>query len=218
MSGLDRDEASGLPQEYNVDRVVLMPRDPKWLYVFWEITEERRTSALAELGVGPGGATCVLRVHDVTDLIEAGSEKPRLDQSADFQSVEIAPSAEHWHVKVDRPGRLYCAEYVLVGPDDRVASVAASNIAAAPSDQVSADLDEKWVASPLADRPRPGKAPDAGRPAQALQGASPSPPLPPVSKWLEGQDGVHDTASSPETARWSSDTSRGSQAHDQDSS
>ncbi|MFN5117386.1 MAG: DUF4912 domain-containing protein, partial [Cyanobacteriota bacterium] len=44
-------------------RVVFLPRDPQWAYVFWEISEADRNAAYAA-----GASQLCLRVADVTGL------------------------------------------------------------------------------------------------------------------------------------------------------
>jgi len=190
-----------LPKQYNVDRVVVMPRDPQWLYAYWEITPDTRAAALAELGVSAEEVAAALHVHDVTDRIDPDSGRPELDGAEDYVTIEVAPSADHWYFKVDRPDRLYCVEYVAVAPDGGTFSLAASNIAATPSDRVRDVGDETWVTrAPTGETARPPDAP-AVRPA-------PPPPdadQPAEAKWLEGEDTAHGTLSSPGRAASSSD-------------
>ncbi|MEB3349333.1 MAG: DUF4912 domain-containing protein, partial [Cyanobacteriota bacterium] len=51
-------------------RVVFLPRDPQWAYVFWDISEADRQGALAA-----GASQLALRVADVTGLA-GGSTHP----------------------------------------------------------------------------------------------------------------------------------------------
>jgi len=44
---------AALPERYDVDRVHVMARDPRMLFVYWELTERGRAAALAAL---PGAA------------------------------------------------------------------------------------------------------------------------------------------------------------------
>lgn len=191
---------SDLPRQYNVDRVVAMPRDPQWLYVYWEITDERRAGALAELGVSAKEMTTALYVHDATDIVDTETGRPRLDESKDYLTVEVAPSADHRYIKVDRPDRLYCVEYVAVAPDGRAVSLAASNLAATPADRVSDIRNEQWVTAAPNGKPVTGAA-AREEPSQLVSDKSPggsgsSGQGPAQTKWLEGHEKVHETLSS----------------------
>jgi hypothetical protein len=162
-------------------RIVLMPRDPEWLFAYWELEPGRQAELLEALSTERKRARTILRVHDVTAQAEAGAGEPALEESADYEVIEVAPSADHWYIKVGRPDRRYCVEYVVVAPDGRAVSLAASGVVAAPPDCISEDRSETWV------------APDAEEPA--------TPPVGPrEDKWLEGQDHRQAAGSSPGVA------------------
>jgi hypothetical protein len=52
-----------LPEGYGESRIVLMPRDPQWSYVYWDIPNEQKESLRRQ-----GGTRLALRLYDVTDL------------------------------------------------------------------------------------------------------------------------------------------------------
>jgi hypothetical protein len=133
-------EPGELPAAYGVDRVVLVARDPWWLYAFWEVTPESRERARAALGEDAPGARPVLRVHDVTALDPAGGEPgPSLD-------VEVEPDAPSWYVNVGRPGASYRAEIGLRTEAGRFLPLAGSNTAATPPAMPSPDTEVRWLA------------------------------------------------------------------------
>ena len=51
-------------------RVVFLPRDPQWAYVFWEISDSDRQQALKA-----GATQLCLRVADVTGLSQGGNDE-----------------------------------------------------------------------------------------------------------------------------------------------
>ena len=167
-----------LPQSHSADRIVLMPRDPEWLYTYWEISPERYEAALAELGVDADTAQPILRVHDVTNLIDTASGEPRLDESKNYLTIDVTPSVDHWYFKVDGPDRLYCVEYRVGVPDGRSVVLATSNMATTPPDRVSDITEETWVTAASKDKP------------------AEKPSGPAETKWLEGQDNMHEALSS----------------------
>ncbi|MBM5815910.1 MAG: DUF4912 domain-containing protein, partial [Cyanobacteria bacterium K_Offshore_surface_m2_239] len=63
-------EMSPPPKPSGETRVVFLPRDPQWAYVFWEISEADREEALRH-----GAQQLCLRVADVTGLA-GGSSHP----------------------------------------------------------------------------------------------------------------------------------------------
>ncbi len=171
-------DAEELPRPEELDRIVLMPRDPEWLHAYWGIPHERFEIACVEAGATPETARTLLRVHDVTDRLDRSSGRPRLADSEDFETVELDPSADHWYIRVKRPGRLYCVEYLVAGPSGQTVSLAVSNLAAAPSDHVSDVTEETWTTG----TPGRGRVIGAIGPAQ--------------TKWLLAQSNLHEALSS----------------------
>jgi len=170
-------DADELPPTDGLDRIVLMPRDPEWLHAYWGIPSERIEAACSELGIPVDAAQRTLRVHDVTDRLDPESGRPCLAESEEYDTVELDPSATHWYVNVKRPSRLYCVEYIVAASDGRTISLAVSNLAATPADQVSDATEETWAAGPSED-------------------TETAPPGPAKTKWLQGQDNIHETLSS----------------------
>ena len=94
-----------LPQEYGVDRVVAIARDPEWTHVYWELSPETRQ----KLTNTDGGFR--LRGFDTTGVLFDGNNAPvALD-------IELAPYARSWYVKLPYQGRVYTFEYGTVGRD-----------------------------------------------------------------------------------------------------
>jgi len=166
-----------LPQQYNQNRIVLMPRDPNRLYAYWEITSAAVRAALQRLGVTAGEVKTVLRVHDVTDPVGPDSAQPQLEHSREYLSIETDPTADEWYINAARPNRLYCIERLFVAPDGRAVSLAVSNLAATPSDHISDVRGETWVAA-------------------SRRGAGTFVPTAARNKWLAGQERAHETMSS----------------------
>ncbi len=168
----------GLPRSYHTERMMLMPRDPEWLYVYWEIPRERVDAAIAELGATAETSKTVLRVHDVTGLIDSTSGRPRLAESKDYLTREVSLSSDHWYIKVERAERLYCVEYLVVAADGRAVSLVTSNLATTPTDRVSPITEETWVTG----------SPEG---KHVARGTGPA-----ETKWLEGQGNIHEALSS----------------------
>ncbi len=80
-------------------RVVFLPRDPQWAYVFWEIAEAERSKA-QEAGAGQ----LCLRVADVTGLAQGDSHPHTL------QEVPVDSHATEWYLPVPLSDRDYRVE------------------------------------------------------------------------------------------------------------
>jgi len=179
-------EPEDLPHRYYVNNIALMPRDPNWLYAYWELTPDRINSALSQLKISPDRARYVLRVHDVTGVGE--SERANLTDATLLQVIELPPMTNNWYVGVDNPEHVYCVECVLIGPDGRAVQLAKSNLAATPGNAISPESDEEWGAADTSGRRR-GRGPAR-------------------TKWLKEMERAL-AATSPGAWGWSGSVSRG---------
>ncbi|MCX5930426.1 MAG: DUF4912 domain-containing protein [Cyanobacteria bacterium] len=98
---LERLEAGfgSAPRPEAETKVVFLPRDPQWAYVFWEIAEPERLRAI-EAGAGQ----LCLRVADVTGL-PAGASHPHT-----LQEVPVDSHATEWYLPVPLSDRDYRVE------------------------------------------------------------------------------------------------------------
>jgi len=132
-------EPGELPHEYGVDRIMLVPRDPWWLYAYWEITPTKREAALAALGEEADHARPVLRVFDVSFVDPQGSNA---SLSLD---VEVPRNADSWYVNVGRPGASFCVEIGLRTASGRFLPLMRSNVVVTPRATPSPDREERWL-------------------------------------------------------------------------
>jgi hypothetical protein len=105
-------------------RVVFLPRDPQWAYVFWEIAAADRAAALAT-----GATQLCLRVADVTGLVGGSSHLHTL------QEVVVDAHASEWYLPVPLPDRDYRVEigYRKSSPAGGWISLAFSSVARVPA-------------------------------------------------------------------------------------
>ena len=97
LSSLEQEHA---PTRQGEDtRVVFLPRDPQWAYVFWEISEKDRQQAFKA-----GASQLCLRVADVTGMNNGGSHPHTL------QEVPVDSHATEWYLPVPLSDRDYRVE------------------------------------------------------------------------------------------------------------
>ncbi len=127
-----------LPSGYGEDRVVLMVKDPWWIYAYWEIrpeTERATRSALRPEEIP--GLRSILRVYDVT-----GAGEPSATQSVD---VVLSGLATNWFIHTNAPGHAYLVEIGLLTARGRFVPLARSNRVTTPRFGPSDDIDEAWA-------------------------------------------------------------------------
>jgi len=131
-------ESAALPQEYGVTMAALMPRDPNWMFVYWEITPNSKTRIAREHGqdIFKKGHQ-VLRVYNMAHT--DGPEQKHFD-------IPIMLDANNWYVHVQDGGGSYCCELGLALPDGDFIGIVKTNPVTLPPGRVSDVMDEKWMA------------------------------------------------------------------------
>jgi hypothetical protein len=131
-------EHKALPAGYGVTEAALMPRDPNWMFIYWEITENSRKNTCREHGedVFQKGRQ-VIRVYDMTSVDGEGQR---------YFDIAVRLDAGSWYVNVQEAGRAYCCELGLVMPDGKFIGLVKTNTVNLPAGRVSDVTDEKWMA------------------------------------------------------------------------
>src|SRR5207247_1786314 len=132
-------ESGELPRAYGCDRIVLLPRDPWWVFTYWEITPTTHVQALRAIGAEAEGARELLRVYDVTFITFTG------DNAWQSFDVELPPGADRWYLNVGRPAASFCVEIGLATPGGRFLPLARSNVVTTPRATPSPDTAVRWV-------------------------------------------------------------------------
>jgi hypothetical protein len=153
-------EAQALPKGYQDGRMVLLPRDPKWLYCYWDPTQAQ-AKQLEEWGVPS------LRIMEIDD-----DGKSQLTQL-----IPLTQSARSWYVQIDSPGKKYLAELGLMDEEQVFHIVLTSNSSTTPPGAISKKLETKFESFSTEQSSEPAKMVDTDKTAverlQALsQGSS----------------------------------------------
>lgn len=117
------DRGMPLPQTYGEDRVTILPRDPHYLFIFWELDGARAQEARNQ------GGEWVLRIESVTR-----------DTTFDI----YVGGAVCWYLKVAE-GEEYRARIGVKHGDGRFFEVACSDTRRMPVSELSGDLSETWA-------------------------------------------------------------------------
>jgi ABC-type phosphate transport system substrate-binding protein len=96
-----------LPDGYGESRIVLLPRDPKWAYAYWDISNEHKEELRRQ-----GGQRLMLRLYDVTD-IDQNHQAPHSLQQQDCHEM-----ARSWYIEIPVSDRDYTAELGYLTADD----------------------------------------------------------------------------------------------------
>lgn len=158
-----------VPWSYGDTRLVLMVRDPYWLFTYWEITGDAHRAAADMVGREKWfTARPVIRVYDVS----AGSH----------YDVGVDEEARNWYLNVSQPDRTWYIELGRLTEDGRFVMLARSNSVHTPRDGPSKVIDPRWPPLGLE-----GFRPE-GMPASPGM-AMPSSPGAPGSPWTRKSEG-----------------------------
>jgi hypothetical protein len=139
-------EAERRPSSASPDssRVVFLPRDPQWAYVFWEIGDDDLSDALEA-----GATQLCLRVADVTGLA-GGSSHPHT-----LQEVVVDAQATEWYLPVPLSDRDYRVElgFRKASPAGGWISLAFSSVARVPALYPSEQILDQFVPFSLESAP-----------------------------------------------------------------
>ena len=97
-----------LPDGYGDSRIVLLPRDPKWAYAYWDISNEHKEELRSQ-----GGQRLMLRLYDVTDIDQ------NVQSAHSMQQQDCHEMARSWYIEIPVSDRDYTAELGYLTADDR---------------------------------------------------------------------------------------------------
>jgi hypothetical protein len=85
-----------LPDGYGESRIVLMPRDPRWAYIYWDVPEAHKSELRSQ-----GGMQLALRLYDATDVNLEFQSPPSI------QEYPCDEMAREWYLPVPVSDRDY---------------------------------------------------------------------------------------------------------------
>lgn len=129
-----------IPTGYGDNRLVLMVKDPWWLYAYWEIQPDVERAARAKLLPHEvAGLQSVLRVYDVTDRNFPAEPAHR------WFDIRLSGLANNWYIHTNAPDRSFIIELGLLSNTGRFIPLVQSNRVTAPRFGPSDVIDEEWV-------------------------------------------------------------------------
>jgi hypothetical protein len=134
-------ERQTLPTSYGEGRMMLVARDPYWLYAYWDLTEEQEKKLWSETGA-------TLRVVEVTD------SGPR-----EISRIPVTEDARSWYLQVDTANRTYRAELGVTSQRGEFVAIISSNPSFTPRDSVSINQKQAFGSFTPGAAPRPAPAP-----------------------------------------------------------
>lgn len=134
-----RKKNPGLPSNYGDTKAVMLPRDPIWIYVYWEINRETVERIKSKYGQNFDASGLAIRVYDVTGIDFDGANANR------FFDISVNPNAMSWYINVGEFNRSWCVDVGYILKNGKFITVARTDSMAMPRHGVSDVTDEQWA-------------------------------------------------------------------------
>ena len=133
------DWGAPIPEGYGQTRIVLLPRDPRWMFSYWEVTE----AAVLEIKSRFGGdvfsqSQPLIRRFQVQTKNGSVENLRHVD-------VDVAIEARNWYLQVEEEGTRWVVELGLKRPNGEFILIARSNYVTLPRGSMSSLTDERWA-------------------------------------------------------------------------
>ncbi|MBN3040583.1 MAG: DUF4912 domain-containing protein [Candidatus Omnitrophica bacterium] len=141
----DYHETYELPHSYNSTHLVLLVKDPFWIYAYWELTPESLNSLRSDIGQEDSSrASLVLRIYDV-NLVEFNGHNAN-----SYFDIDIGYNSNNWYINLWKDGVSYVAEIGMRTPEGRFFPLVRSNCVYTPRMRYSPRSEQIWMKVPQA--------------------------------------------------------------------
>ena len=130
-----------IPSGYGKTESYLLPKDPSWMFLFWEITPETINYVRNQYGSDTlAEARTIIRLHDVT-----GVEVFNGSNALKHYDMPVIFEARSWYINAPEAGHAYIADIGYLTENGLFILVTRSNMIALPPGKVSDIIDDKWM-------------------------------------------------------------------------
>lgn len=122
-------ESGGLPFSYNQTKLILLVRDPYWVYSYWDFSSETWDWTQSLKQKDPR-CSAKLRIHNL--------------DHGNFYDIDIGLEAKGWYVDVGLPDTTFEAELGIVDSKGQFYRIAKSNRIRTPRNRPAGVVDAQW--------------------------------------------------------------------------
>lgn len=128
------------PPGYGDNRIVILVRDPWWIFTYWEIRRDREEDVINKIrSSGDEAVKSILRVYDVTDVNFNGRN------ANSYFDIDLKGLANNWYINVGSPDRSWLVDIGIVTKKGNFYLLARSNSVRTPRYGMSEKLDAEWM-------------------------------------------------------------------------
>ncbi len=128
------------PPGYGDNKIVILARDPWWIFSYWEIRRDKEEEVLRKIeSDADQKQKSILRVYDVTDINFNGRN------AHTYFDIDLSDSAHSWYINVGKPDRAWIVDIGIVTKKGSFYLLARSNVMRTPRFGMSDQLDAEWM-------------------------------------------------------------------------
>jgi len=127
-----------LPPKYGKSEIVLMVKDPYWIYAYWELDENKKEELKRKVG-----HQAWLHSRPLLRVYELAGEYADLLQAPYFE-IAITDMDDNWYTYTGKPCTTFCADLGRWIPGYGFITIARSNLVTTPADSPSQVIDPLW--------------------------------------------------------------------------
>jgi hypothetical protein len=128
-----------LPSHYNATRLTLIPKDPHWIFAYWDIAPSSLSALRDKIGDEIDRSRMVLRMYDITYINFNGNNANRTFD------LEVGSNANNWYINLWDDNVSYCGEIGMRASDGRFFSLVRSNYIHVPRVTYSPRTEQIWM-------------------------------------------------------------------------
>ncbi|WP_232016498.1 DUF4912 domain-containing protein [Paenibacillus baekrokdamisoli] len=128
-----------IQEAYGLDRLFALPRDTESLYLYWELTSDRKRMVEEHFRCGWMDLPKMLRVYDVSFFYFEGDNFNR------YWDFSINQEANNWFVKGISSNCSYVIDYGTTTIDGRFVTILRSNTVKTPPKEERFDGENRWT-------------------------------------------------------------------------
>jgi len=134
-------DSADLPTGYGTTESYLLPKDPAWMFLFWEIIPATFDYVRAQYGQETlNRSRTIIRLYDITGVDYFDGNNAHI-----FYDMPVMLDAKSWYVHAPQSGRSYIADLGFLTPEGQFILLTRTNVTSLPPGKVSDIIDDQWM-------------------------------------------------------------------------
>lgn len=134
-------DSADLPTGYGTTESYLLPKDPAWMFLFWEITSATFDYVRGQYGQDTlNQSRTVIRLYDITGVNYFDGNNANT-----YYDMPVVLDAKSWYIHAPQAGRSYIADLGFITPQGQFILLTRTNAITLPPGKVSDIIDDKWM-------------------------------------------------------------------------